>query len=563
MKGNKGRWYVFCAALGALFIFLIVRTMQTPGTVDEAAYVPNVYASALSLLPPVVAIVLALITKEVYSALFAGIVTGALLYSGGNLELAVHTLLYHENGGLVVNLTDLSHAGILVFVTILGTLVVLMNRSGSAEAFGRWASKHIHTRAGAQLATVLMGILIFVDDGFNCMTVGSVMRPITDRHKVSRAKLAYILDATAAPVCIIAPISSWAAAVTYAVPAEMNINGFQMFLRTIPYNMYALVTLLMMIVMTLLRIDYGPMKLHEKNALHGDLFTSGERPYDETENVPAADRENGAKEKKPAGKVSNLVIPVASLIVLSIIGMIYTGGFFHGAGLIEAFGNADSARGLVFGSLITLIITFFLYLSRNVMSFKEFMEGLPAGFRSMCAPMIILILSWNLSGMTGLLGAADFIHNVMDASAASLQMFLPFIIFIVSVFLAFSTGTSWGTFTILIPIVCSVFPDSYEMLVVSIAACLAGAVCGDHCSPISDTTIMASAGAHSDHINHVSTQLPYAMTAAGFSAVGFLIAGIIGYKTGNASAVAAMPICLALMAGFLLILKKRTGSEEN
>ena len=543
LKGNQR----LALLLALVFVAVVVLALCAQGHFEpDESYVPGAYATILSLAPPVVAIVLALITKEVYSALFIGIAVGALLYAGGNLELAYNTLLYSEAGGLVVNLTDISHAGILVFVTILGGLVVLMNKSGSAEAFGRWAKKHIHSRVGAQLATVLMGVLIFVDDGFNCMTVGSVMRPITDSYKVSRAKLAYIIDATAAPICIIAPISSWAAAVSYAVPESMNINGFAMFINTIPYNLYALVTLAMLIGLTLIKVDYGPMKLHEENAAKGDLFTAGDHPYDEEDTQNAV----------PNSRVSNLVIPVVVLIVSCIIGMLYTGGFFQGETLVNAFANADSARGLVMGSLFTLLLTFILYIAGGVMSFEDFMGCLPAGFRSMCAPMIILILSWNLSGMTGLLGAADFIHGVMESSAAGLAMFLPFIVFVVSVFLAFSTGTSWGTFTILIPIVCSVFAGQHEMLVISISACLAGAVCGDHCSPISDTTIMSSAGAHSNHMNHVTTQLPYALTAAGVSAVGYLIAGIIGYTAGNALAMIATPITLALMIAVLFIIKK-------
>lgn len=548
---NKKVFYGICAAVAATLIILAVLTAGTPGVAPEG-YLPALHSTVFSLLPPVVAIVLALITKEVYSSLFIGVAVGALLYSNGNLELAFHSMLYHEEGGFVTNLTDISHASILVFVVILGTLVALMNKSGSAAAFGKWATKHIRTRVGAQLATVLMGILIFVDDGFNCMTVGSVMRPITDSHKVSRAKLAYILDATAAPVCIIAPISSWAAAVSYAVPDSMNINGFNMFLRTIPYNLYALTTLLMMVLITVWNVDFGPMKLHEDNAVHGDLFTTGDHPYDE----------NDTQDEAPNARVSNLVIPVVTLIVTCILGMIYTGGFFQGVSLIDSFADADSARALVYGSLITLLVTFFLYIGRDVMSFQDFMAALPAGFRSMCAPMIILILSWNLSGMTGLLGAGNFVHDVISSSAASFQMFLPMIIFIVSVFLAFSTGTSWGTFTILIPIVCTVFPsaDVYEMLVISIAACLAGAVCGDHCSPISDTTIMASAGAHSNHINHVNTQLPYAITAAAVSAVGYLVAGVVGYRTNGLLALIAAPVSLVLITVVILVIRKKVGA---
>lgn len=547
-KFNK---FHLMSLLALIFIIVLAFVFKTNPAAAVEGYQPKVYASALSLFPPLIAIVLSLVTKEVYSALFIGSVVGALLYSGGNLELAYNALLYHEQGGLVVNITDISHAGILVFVIILATIVVLMNKSGSASVFGEWASKHIHTRVGAQLATVLMGILIFVDDGFNCFTVGSVMRPITDSHKVSRAKLAYLIDSTAAPICIIAPISSWAAAVSYAVPDGVKFNPFQMFLKTIPYNMYALVTILMVVLISVLKVDFGPMRLHENNALKGDLFTTKDREYQTEAGNTALKVENA--------KISNLIIPVVCLIVSCILGMIYTGGFFSGESFINSFANADSAKGLVMGSVFTLVVTFFLYSSRKVMSFKDFMDSLPAGFRTFCAPMIILVLSWNLSGMTSLLGAADFIKNIMNSTAASLQMFLPFVVFIVSVFLAFSTGTSWGTFTILIPIVCNVFPDKYEMLAVSIAACLAGAVCGDHCSPISDTTIMSSAGAQSNHINHVRTQLPYAMTAAAVSAVGYLIAGIIVFKTENAAALVSTPIALAVMVVLMLIIKKKNG----
>ncbi|MBR0415106.1 MAG: Na+/H+ antiporter NhaC family protein [Clostridia bacterium] len=550
-KINKFGIMTICCVVLLVVFALIFRTNPAPEMQD---YTPKVYASVLSLLPPVVAIVLALVTKEVYSALFVGSIVGAFLYSGGNIELAYNALLYHEQGGLVVNITDLSHAGILVFVILLATIVVIMNKSGSATAFGEWASKHIHTRVGAQLATVLMGVLIFVDDGFNCFTVGSVMRPITDRHGVSRAKLAYLIDSTAAPICIIAPISSWAAAVAYAVPEGVTFNPFQMFIKTIPYNMYALVTILMVVLVSVLKVDFGPMKLHEKNALKGDLFTTPDREY-QTEAGNTAVKKEGAK-------ISNLLIPVIVLIVSCITGMVYTGGFFSGESFMNAFANADSAKGLILGSVFTLIVTFFLYTSRGVMNFKELMDCLPAGFRTFCAPMIILVLSWNLSGMTSLLGAADFIKNVMNSTAASLQMFLPFVVFLVSVFLAFATGTSWGTFTILIPIVCNVFPDQYEMLAISIAACLAGAVCGDHCSPISDTTIMSSAGAQSNHINHVRTQMPYAFTAAGVSAVGYLLAGIIVFKTESSLALIATPIALGLMVAVMLIIKKFQGKKE-
>ena len=401
--------------------------------------------------------------------------------------------------------------------------------------------------------------MIFVDDCFNCLTVGSVMRPVTDRQKISRAKLAYLIDATAAPVCIIAPVSSWAAAVTSSVPDDSGINGFSMFLKTIPYNFYALTTLIMMLAMIIMKFEYGPMKVHEKNAVEkNDLFTTQARPYGN------ADQEM----KTPYGKVIDLVFPVIVLIVCCIFGMVYTGGFFSGESFIKAFADADASVGLVIGSFITLIITFCFYMVRGVLTFKEFTECIPEGFKAMVAPILILSMAWTLSGMTGLLGAKFYVHDIVAASAGGIQMFLPAIIFLVAVFLAFSTGTSWGTFAILIPIVCNVFADagSYEMLVISISACLAGAVCGDHCSPISDTTIMASAGAHSDHVNHVSTQLPYALTAAGVSAVGYLIAGIVGYKTESSAALISLPITLILLIITLLVIKNlfaKDVSEEK
>lgn len=527
-----------------IVIALVIVTINTRSTVEEG-YVPSMYASAWALLPPVIAIILALITKEVYSSLFLGIVTGALLYSNGNLELAFNTILYNEEGGLVINLTDSSNASILTFVVLLAAITYLMNKAGGSAAFGVWAKKHIKSRVGAQLATMLLGVLIFVDDGFNCMTVGSVMRPITDRQNVSRSKLAYLIDSTAAPICIIAPISSWAAAVSYSVPEELGINGFQMFIRTIPYNLYALTTLFMMVVMIKMKLDYGPMRTHELNAMKGDLFSG------------AKVSENDQEETLTQGKVIDLIVPVAVLLVSCIACMLYTGGFFSGVSLIDAFADANSAYAMVMGSMITLIVTFVFYLGRGVMSFKEFMESLPKGWGTMVGPMLILIMAWNLSGMTGLLGAKDFVREVVASSAGALSMLLPAIIFLVAVFLAFATGTSWGTFSILIPIVCVAFADSYELMVIAIAACLSGAVCGDHCSPISDTTIMSSAGSHCDHVNHFSTQMPYALTAAIVSAAGYVVAGIIGYVTGSPIAYIATPITLVLMMVVLSVIKKR------
>ncbi len=554
MKDKKGlsgklRWILLSIlAVGA--IVLIKVTIDTRGVGGEG-YVPALYASAFSLLPPVLAIALALITKEVFSSLFAGILIGALLYAGGNLELAFQTMLFHTdevNGGmgLVPNAANETHAGILIFAATLWMLVSVMNKSGAVAAFGRFAEKHIKTRVGAQLTTILLGVMIFVDDGFNCLTVGSVMHPITDRFKISRAKLAYIIDSTAAPVCIIAPISSWAAAVSSTVPESMGINGFRMFIQIIPYNLYALVTLFMMVCLVTLQVDYGPMKRYEENARQkGDLFTvHSDRDITEID--------DGGK-----GRISNLLLPIGVLIVSCVLGMLYTGGFFSGTQLIDAFANCDAARGLVMGSFIALMFTFVLYEAQGILSVRDYMRNIPEGLAKMSEPMIILILSWTLSGMTTLLGAGVYIHNLVASSASSMQMFLPFIIFLISVGLSFASGTSWGTFGILIPIICSVFPENETMLMISIAACLSGAVCGDHCSPISDTTILSGAGAGCDHISHVSTQLPYAMTAAMVSGAGFLISGVLGYTIGRGAALLALPAVLVLAMLILMGIKHR------
>lgn len=532
--------YTFLFATLALLAVLSFISWQAPAVVDPKTYQPAVYSTIGALLPPVIAIALALITKEVYSSLFVGIAIGALLYANGNLELMLNTMLFNEDGGMITKLADSWNVGILVFLVILGIMVALMNKVGGSAAFGQWASQNIKTRVGAQLATIALGVLIFVDDYFNCLTVGSVMRPVTDRHQVSRAKLAYLIDATAAPVCIIAPVSSWAAAVTSSVPKGSDINGFSMFLNTIPYNFYALTTLLMMILLTVMNFDFGGMKLHEDNARKGDLFSTAARPYGDMDE---------RSESLPKGSVIDLVLPVAVLIVCCIVGMIYTGGYFSGESFVDAFANADASKGLVLGSMVTFFFVFCFYMVRDVMTFKDFTECIPMGFKAMVAPIMILTMAWTLSGMTGLLGAKYYVHDLVAGSAGVLKMFLPAIIFVVAMFLAFSTGTSWGTFAILIPVVCNVFGsgDTHEMLVISIAACLSGAVSGDHCSPISDTTIMASAGAHSDHVNHVSTQLPYALTAAGVSVVGYLIAGGIAYFSESSMALISLPLTLGLM----------------
>ena len=539
--------YLFLVVTLVIMAGLFYISGQHPNTVDPATYKPAVYSTIGALLPPVIAIALALITKEVYSSLFVGIAIGALLYSNGNLELGLNTMLYNEDGGMITKLSDSGNVGIIVFLVILGIMVALMNKVGGSAAFGQWASKNIKTRVGAQLATIALGVLIFVDDYFNCLTVGSVMRPVTDRHQVSRAKLAYLIDATAAPICIIAPVSSWAAAVTSSVPKGSDINGFNMFLQTIPYNFYAITTLSMMILLTIMKFDFGSMKVHEDNAKKGDLFTTAARPYGDDDDT----------NDKPNGAVIDLVLPVIVLIICCIIGMIYSGGFFTGETFVDAFAGADAPKGLVLGSMATFFFTFCFYMVRNVMTFKEFTECIPAGFRAMVAPIMILTMAWTLSGMTGLLGAKFYVHDLVAGSAGILKMFLPTIIFVVAMFLAFSTGTSWGTFSILIPVVCNVFGsgDTYEMLIISIAACLSGAVCGDHCSPISDTTIMASAGAHSDHVNHVSTQLPYALTAASVSVAGYLIAGGIAYFTESSLALIALPITLCLLFVTLLVMR--------
>lgn len=540
--------YTFLGTTLALVLILAFHSYNIPSVVDPETYKPETYSTPGSLLPPVIAIGLALLTKEVYSSLFIGIVIGALLYANGNLELMLNTMLFNGDGGLVTKLSDPWNVGIIIFLIILGIMVALMNKVGGSAAFGQWASKNIKTRVGAQLATIGLGILIFVDDYFNCLTVGSVMRPVTDRHKISRAKLAYLIDATAAPVCIIAPVSSWAAAVTSSIPKDFGVNGFSMFLSTIPFNFYALCSILMMLALTVMKFDFGPMRLHEENAAAGDLFTTPARPFG---NV---DDENG----NPAGAVIDLVFPVGVLIFCCIIGMIYTGGYFTGETFIDAFAGADASKGLVLGSTVTLLATFGFYMSRDVMSFRDFTDCIPVGFKAMVAPVMILSLAWTLSGMTGLLGAKHYVHDLVAGSAGELQMFLPAIIFAVAVFLAFSTGTSWGTFAILIPVVCNVFSPaaSYDMLVISIAACLSGAVCGDHCSPISDTTIMASAGAHSDHVNHVSTQLPYALTAAAVSLVGYLAAGVMGYLYGGAAAMLSIPGTLILLLAVLTVMRR-------
>ena len=537
----------------AIIIVLMVVTGKTPGEIaDPENYQCKTYATILSLLPPVIAIGLALITKEVYTSLLAGIITGGLLYSNFNLELGINTMLFNENGGMIAKLSDSGNAGILVFLVMLGILVSLLNKAGGSAAFGKWASKHIKTRIGAQLSVMVLGILIFVDDYFNCLTVGSVLRPVTDRHKVSRAKLSYIIDATAAPVCIIAPISSWAAAVTSSVPEDAGINGFAVFIQTIPYNLYALLTLVMVLGVTILRVDFGPMKRHEINAIAGDLFTTPGRPYEDNE-------EEILKEN---AHVLDLILPVVVLIISCIIAMVYTGGFFSGTSFVDAFANSSASVGLVLGGAVTLVFTFIYFMLRDTLSFREFTECIPEGFKSMIAPILILTMAWTLSGMTNLLGAKVYVADLVSSSAGSMQGFLPMIIFIVAALLAFATGTSWGTFSILIPIVIGVFPSG-QMMVISIASCLAGAVCGDHCSPISDTTIMASAGGHCEHVNHVATQIPYVALVAAVCMVGYFIIGVLQAVGMAQLSLISLPICIVILVGALCVIRAKTGGKEE
>ena len=499
------------------------------------------YATIWALVPPIIAILLALITKEVYSSLIIGIIAGGFIFAGGNVETAINHVLFD---GFVASLSDSYNMGILVFLVLLGMLVSLMNKAGGSAAFGRWASKHIKSRTGAQLATILLGCLIFIDDYFNCLTVGSVMRPVCDEKKVSRAKLSYLIDATAAPICIIAPISSWAAAVAGFARGAGAESGISLFINAIPYNFYALFTILAMVILAVGKFDFGPMKLHERNALEkGDLFTTGDRV------------ENDDASANPKGKVIDLVLPVVVLIVTCVIGMIYSGGFFSGESFIDAFSNSDASVGLVIGSAIAIVFAVLYFLIRRVISFKDIMASLPDGFKAMVPAILILTCAWTLKAMTDSLGAKIYISQLVEGSAGAFQALLPAIIFLIAVGLSFATGTSWGTFGILIPIVLSVFEATNPLMIVAISACMAGAVCGDHCSPISDTTIMASAGAQCNHINHVSTQLPYSLTVAGISFVTYIIAGALA-NTGFA--IIALPIGAVLTVAVLLGIKAAT-----
>jgi len=518
----------------AVTLFLAVPQLQAFANDAEAvADAVPMYATYWALVPPVIAIVLALITKEVYFSLFIGIAFGALFYANFSIEGMIKTIFVE---GMIAKVTSGWNVGILIFLVMLGIMVSLMNKVGGSAAYGRWAATKIKTRKGAMLSTLALGVVIFVDDYFNCLTVGSVMRPVTDKFKISRAKLAYIIDSTAAPVCILAPISSWAAAVSGLVEGE---SGFVLFIKSIPYNYYALLTILAVILITVLGVDFGPMKKHEDNAVNNDdLYTTDARPYAEVKD----------EEKETKGKVIDLILPVVILIVCCVLGILYTGGFFDGVALFDAFEACDASLGLVYGSFISLVLTFFLYIPRRVITFKEFAKSFTEGFCAMVPAILILVFAWTLSGMTELLGADVYVAGIVENTAGALNLFLPAIVFLIALGLAFATGTSWGTFTILLPIIIEIMVPGSELLTITISACLAGAVCGDHISPISDTTIMASTGAQCDHINHVSTQIPYALVVAAVSFVSFLIAAWIQ------NVVICLAIAVALLVGVLFVM---------
>ena len=531
--------------LAALVLVVMAMTTGVLAAGEEAEeFVSPFYATPWALLPPVVAIGLALITKEVYSSLFIGILVGGLLYSGFNFE---GTVLHVFEDGIVSVLSDSYNVGILVFLVILGAMVCLMNKAGGSAAFGRWAAKNIKSRVGAQMAAIVLGVLIFIDDYFNCLTVGSVMRPITDKHRVSRVKLAYVIDATAAPVCIIAPISSWAAAVSSYVP---DGQGLAVFIRAIPYNFYALFTIAMMIAMVLMKVEFGPMLKFERNAIKtGDLF-SGSNPY-------AGLMEDDPDDTK--GAVADLVLPIVVLIVACVTGMLYSGSFFDAASenylnIPGAFSSSDASIGLMLGSSFGLLFALIFYWVRKAMTFKQMMECIPEGFKAMVPAIMILTFAWSLKAMTDSLGATPFVEYFVNTYARSVQFFLPAIVFAIGCLLAFATGTSWGTFGILIPITMAIFPLDNPLGIICISASMAGAVCGDHCSPISDTTIMASAGAQCDHVNHVSTQLPYAIVCAAIAFVSYVVAGLLVHF--GAPGILALPFGLVLLLGFLVVMKR-------
>ncbi len=524
---------------------------------EAAEYVPVLYQTFWALIPPLVAIILALITKEVYSSLFAGVIVGGLIYSYSYTSPYVNPVMSLNHifkDGLIKQLSDEGHVGILIFLVFLGIIVAMMNKAGGSAAFGEWASKRVHSRRSAMLATTLLGCLIFIDDYFNCLTVGSVMRPVTDKEKISRAKLAYLIDATAAPVCIIAPISSWAAAVSDFAPE--GTNGIMLFIRAIPYNYYALLSILMIVCLSIFKIDYGPMKRHELNAINGDLFTV----------EPTERRTNDQVTGK--GKVVDLVVPVIMLILFCVIGMIYTGGFFEGKSFIDAFAVCDASVGLAYGAFGGIVFMLLFYIVRGVLKFTDCMSCVESGFKAMVPPIAILTLAWTLKAMTDSLGADKFVAAlVMKEGFQNLNWAMPAIVFLIACGLSFATGTSWGTFGILIPITLNAFPlqSGNPLAIICMSACMAGAVCGDHCSPISDTTIMSSAGAQCNHIAHVSTQLPYALTAAAVSFVAYLFAGIlqIFVPAYGINSTISLVVGLGLMIAIMFLLSKLLPTPES
>lgn len=527
-------------SVGAVLLFLVVAYFTTTeDTVQESFW---------SLLPPLIAIVLALGTKEVYSSLFIGILSGGLLFSGFSFEGSIRHIFMDS---IIPVLSTSANVGILCFLVILGMMVQLINKTGGSRAFGEWTKGVIETRSGALLATVALGCLIFIDDYFNCLTVGSVMRPVTDKHRISRAKLAYIIDTTAAPICIIAPISSWAAAVSGFVEGE---NGMKIFLETIPYNFYALLSICMMLFLIILKVDFASMWVHERNAEEkGDLFTTTERPYGE-----------GEEDKGKTGSIPDMLVPIFSLIFSCIIGLIYSGGFFAGADFITAFSHSDAPTGLVLGSFMALVISLIYYLSKKAISFQEAMNCLPEGFRQMVPAILILTFAWSLKAMTDSLGAKEFVSELVEGRADTMLSFLPSFVFLIAVGLSFATGTSWGTFGILIPIVVGVFDKSdYNMMIISISSCMAGAVCGDHCSPISDTTIMSSAGAQCVHLNHVSTQLPYAILVALVSFFAYIMAGFIKNPWVSFSAAAILLFFILLQIKHIQIAREEERQRKK
>lgn len=530
---------LFFAVLTAVLMLLGLTALAAEGG-EEA--VSGCYATFWALVPPLVAIALALITKEVYSSLFIGIVLGALFAADWR---PVAALDYVLNEGIIDAVSGT--AGIFIFLVILGAIVALVNKAGGSAAFGRWAEIHIKSRVGAQLATFLLGVLIFIDDYFNCLTVGSVMLPVTDRHKISRAKLAFLIDATAAPICMIAPVSSWAAAVSEFTKGT-GYSGIELFVRAIPYNFYSLLMITFIIAITLMKFDYGPMRLHEYNAIHnGDLFTSGKDDI-------AAEVDN--ETPNPKGRVIDLILPVIILVIFAVIGLIYVGGFFSGSDFVTAFGDTDATVGLPWGAIIAFLLTVIYLIARRVITFKEAMSCIPKGFVAMVPAILILTFATALKNITGILGAADFVEAIMDSAAGGLAGFLPAIIFIVACILSFSTGTSWGTFGILIPIVTAIFDPTSKLLIIGVSACLAGSICGDHCSPISDTTIMSSAGSRSNHVNHVTTQLPYAITVAAVSFVTYFLAAFVQ------SVYVLLPAGIIILLAALFVIKRATAGKQ-